>query len=257
MDEFLSIDQRRDFFKKERKNVKGSGIVDPSSLLNPKSQILGQSLEFIEDLIKGRFKYHGNYAGPSYSAGRKFEKNQIITEKDLRVKPTDRLDALTQKHDLRYQLGATLKTVESRKNALRFADELFIREAKDMLNSEEIGVEEYAKTFLAIQGFKIKLKTDIGYEIEQIPEHDLEEAKKVVHDFFGTEDLTDRTYDDKVMEESIGLGSNNVDLLDQGYDEKDPKTVARLPDKDPKTVARLPDEYDEFTQDAIALQLLL
>jgi hypothetical protein len=182
---------RRKFFEEQRKKPIGSGIIDPASLFKPSSHFLGKGLEFLDDLTKGHFKYYGNYAGPSYSAGKRFEKNQIITKSDLQVKPKDHFDALTQQHDLRYQLAATHESADARKRGLRYADEIFIRDAEKLLNSRDLDATQYAAAWAAIQAFKLKLKTDMGYNVDQIPGHDIDEAKAVVHDFFNTTDISE------------------------------------------------------------------
>lgn len=182
-------------FRPER--IQGGALVlDPSSFFNPKSIAKGQTLEAIERLAKGQFKYHGNWAGPSYSAGRFFDKDEIITTDDIiRNPPTDSLDALTLKHDLRYQLAATRDTLEERRKGLRLADEDFIREAEEMLNSQSMSTGLRAKTLAAVVAFKGKLKSDLGYKIDKLPNAD--EAKAVVMDYFNQVDPSELNFDSK------------------------------------------------------------
>lgn len=53
--------------------------------------------QVLSNLLQGRIKYHGNYCGPGWSAGK--YQNSVI---DKSVKPVDKLDALCMKHDAAY-----------------------------------------------------------------------------------------------------------------------------------------------------------
>lgn len=193
----------------------GSLVLDPTSFLNPVSHIKGKALETVEDLAKGRFKYHGNWAGPSYSAGRFFDKNEIITAEDIiKHPPTDALDALTLKHDLRYQLAATRDARDSRKKGLRLADEDFIREAEQLLKSQDLPMTLRAKTQAAILAFKAKLGSDVGYDIDQLPR--ATEAKQVVMDYFNQVDPAELSYADRIAQAPESFLTQQEDIEEIG-----------------------------------------
>ena len=199
----------------------GKGLL---TLLSPPTtaQAVGESiikskaLDTVEDILMGRglkFKYYGNWAGPNYSAGRFFDKDQIITKEDIKkAPPIDDLDKLTLKHDLRYQLGATRETQEQRKKALRQADEEFIREANELLNSKDLGLKQRAATLAAVKAFQAKLTFDVGYNIDRLPQAKIEEAKNVVLDHFNQVELSS---DDKIKDLE-----NNNNLVFQDSDQQ-------------------------------------
>jgi hypothetical protein len=227
-------------FRPER--IQGGALVlDPSSFFNPKSIAKGQTLEAIERLAKGQFKYHGNWAGPSYSAGRFFDKDEIITTDDIiRNPPTDPLDALTLKHDLRYQLAATRDTLEARRKGLRLADEDFIREAEELLNSQSMSAGLRAKTLAAVVAFKGKLKSDLGYKIDKLPNAD--EAKSVVMDYFNQVDPSELNFDSK-----RDIQSQEQVLKQFGTDEFGDDLVESLADQ--VTDQAIEEENEKITDD--------
>lgn len=201
--DFLSAEELKEsLFQTGLKELKkwGKGLL---TLLAPPTtaQAVGSSivkskaLDTVEDVLMGRglkFKYYGNWAGPNYSAGRFYDKNEIITKEDIqKAPPIDDLDALTLKHDLRYQFAATRNTQEERKKALRQADEQFIREANQLLNSKDLGLKQRAATIAAVKAFQAKLAFDVGYNIDRLPEDKIEEAKKVSLGYFNQVDPDD------------------------------------------------------------------
>lgn len=206
---------KENFLKNHPEYVKGGGLIlDPISSLNPKNIAISKGLETAENLVKGRFQYHGNWAGPNYSAGRYFEKGEIITKDDiLSSPPVDKLDALTLLHDLRYQLAATKPSQSQRKEALRYADKQFIEEAEKLLDSQDIPTEERVKTNAAVVAFKAKLTSDIGYNIDRL--QNWEEAKNVVLDYFNQVDPNDipKEYD-KFRQEELLKDNLEVDELE-------------------------------------------
>jgi len=203
----------------------GALVLDPSSFFNPKSLVQGKVLETVENLAKGRFKFSGNWGGPSYSAGRFFDKDEYITMDDIiKNPPTDALDELTLKHDLRYTLAATRDARDARKKGLRLADEDFIREAEQLLKSQDLPFTLRAKTQAAILAFKGKLASDLGYNIDQLPNST--QAKQVVMDYFNQVDPAELSYQDRIPQapesfltsqdddEAEEIGSISSDITD-------------------------------------------
>ena len=165
------------------------------TLLNPPtsgSALLGTKLksDLLDDVerlaLDGSFKYYGNWGGPLYSAGKYYKKNEAITKDDIMKNPAqDKLDELFLKHDLRYQRGATNTTPEARKQALRYADELFIKEVNDLLKSGKASIKEQIAGKSAQLAFKAKLASDIGYNVDYL---DNPEARKTVNEYFNEVD---------------------------------------------------------------------
>jgi hypothetical protein len=183
-----------------------------------KGKIQSGTIETIENLAKGRFKYYGKWAGPSYSAGRFYAKDEIITKEDIdKNPPDDDLDALTLKHDLRYQLGATKQTQEQRAKALRDADELFIKEAENLLNTKQLDIKQRIATKSAILAFKAKLATNLGYNIDKLPDDRIKQAEEVVNNYFNITKPEPLRYENFIPIEENNLvfsnfDENNIDL---------------------------------------------
>ena len=226
-------DIREDYFNTGLQQLKKWGSAFLTALSPPmtgqdvvKTVVKSSALDTVEDLLMGRglrFKYYGKWAGPSYSAGKFYEKNQIITKDDIiNNKPIDDLDNLTLQHDLRYQLGATKQTQEQRKQALRYADEEFIRDAEKLLNSKDLDLKQKVATIAAIKAFKIKLSFDTGYNIDKLPEDKIKEAEDVVLNYFNQvnpENLPKQQYEkpsigliEQNLENNIDLSENNINI---------------------------------------------
>lgn len=218
---------KENYFKTGLEQLKKWGSTLLTILSPPKvisdlglSYIKSKTLDTIEDLAMGRglrFKYYGNYAGPGYSAGKFYTPNEIITKEDLKIKSVDFLDELTKEHDLRYQLGATFETQQQRKNALREADEIFIKDAEKLLNSRELDYKQRIATQLAIKAFKIKLKLDSGYNIDRLPEDKIKEARKVAQDYLNIIDLNEinqTNYDYETFQKNIINLNQDIEELD-------------------------------------------
>lgn len=232
-------DMSNNLFKKVYKENK---IFLPSSNISDliTGKIKTKPIELIDDLLKGRFKYYGKWGGPNYSSGRFYDKDEIITRDDiLNNQPDDDLDMLFRAHDLRYQRSATRKNAQERKEGLRYADEVFIKEATDLLNSKNLDLQQRVAAKSAILGFKAKLASDIGYNIDHL---DNEEARNIVNEFFNEVDPVDNyeyvdnrqvILDNIENEYNIGSYDNsdfvNSKLFDNensGYElEKDIETV--------------------------------
>jgi hypothetical protein len=203
------------------RNLKGAPLIlSPFKSIEEtiKGKIKSGTIETIENLAKGRFKYYGKWAGPSYSAGRFYDKDEIITKEDIdKNQPDDELDALTLKHDLRYQLGATKQTQEQRAKALRDADELFINEAENLLNTKQLDIKQKIATKAAILAFKAKLATNLGYNIDKLPDDKIKEAEEVVNNYFNITKPEPLRYENFIpIEENnlvfSGQDENNIDL---------------------------------------------
>lgn len=190
---------------------KNNVMVPLPDLLNPvgiaKGKAFTSAVEGLENLAKGKFKFWGNWAGPSYSAGRYFDKDEIITKEDIvNAPPVDDLDNLTLKHDLRYQRGATKNTPQERKEALRYADKQFIEEAQKLLNSKDLDTKQRLATQGAILAFKAKLASDIGYNVDKL---DNPNASKVVDDYLN--EVQNPTFNGRSYSAPKGLQQNIED----------------------------------------------
>lgn len=194
-----------------KKGGKALAILNPPTTASGlgSTKLKGDVLDTLERVaMDGSFKYYGNWGGPLYSAGKYYKKNQIITKEDIQKNPPqDKLDELFLKHDLRYQRAATNNTAEDRKRGLRYADELFIKEAEDLLKSQETTLKEKIAGKAAILAFKGKLATDIGYNADQIIDP---EARKVVNEYFGQVD-NDAPIKEHVYVAASGLQQNQQD----------------------------------------------
>ncbi|MBK9285064.1 MAG: hypothetical protein IPM51_12225 [Sphingobacteriaceae bacterium] len=164
------------------KNV-GNKIMDYFG--GPKAE--GELYDTVERLaLDGSFKFYGNWGGPLYSAGKYYKRDEAITKDDImKNPPQDKLDELFMKHDLRYQRGATNQSPEDRKQALKRADELFIKEVNELLKSGQASIKEQIAGRSAELAFKAKLASDIGYNIDYL---DNPEARKTVNEYFNEVD---------------------------------------------------------------------
>lgn len=180
---------KRDFIKTGFGILKTVGTV--ATLLNPPTTVLGiagmvaksEILDVIEDLaVDGSFKYYGNYGGPGYSSGRKFIPGQTITKKDLEVMPIDGLDKIFKDHDLRYQRSATHNDPLDRAEGLKDADHKLLKELSTFLDSPEATLWQKTNAYLALQAFRVKLATGLGYNVSQLRNPD---ARKIVDEYFG------------------------------------------------------------------------
>lgn len=232
-DSFLFLEKKHGYQKAVKDYVlQHPAIVTPMTMIPPasieapfsaakyaKDKFIMGTLDKIDKLAQGKFKYWGNWGGPSYSSGRYYDTNEMITKQDIQMNPPkDRLDALYLAHDLRYQQAATFYNQSQRHKALRTADEIFIKDAESLLkNYHDIDITQQLAAKASILAFKAKLKTDMGYDIEQIP--NAKEAKQVAENYLNEyvhdEIENDRrlTNEDisKYMKESKLLQSNQMD----------------------------------------------
>lgn len=203
--EELTEDEQREALSKnyndwneslKKKTMRYNVLVPTPNLLNPtetiRNKALTDAIDAGENLLKGRFKYYGNWAGAGYSGGRFYDQDEVITKEDIyNNPPVDEFDKLTLQHDLRYQKASIYETLEQRKKALREADEIFIKDAEKLLKERQLDVKQRLATRGAILAFKAKLASDIGYNIERLPEDKINQAKQVVNEYFNIRDATD------------------------------------------------------------------
>lgn len=193
--EFEPNKAKEDFFKTGLGVLKKGGKV--LTLLNPptsagavaSTKLKGDILDTVERVgMDGSFKYYGNWGGPLYSAGRYYKKDEAITKDDIKNNPPqDKLDELFLKHDLRYQRAVTNANPEDRKRSLRYADELFIKEAQELLKSGNASISEKIAGNGAILAFKTKLATDVGYNSDYLDDPN---ARSTVNEYFNEVDNT-------------------------------------------------------------------
>jgi len=124
--------------------------------------LVDRGVDRLADAFRGR--WYGNYGGPGYSGGRFLRPDEHISPADLRVPPTDKLDALFRAHDIRYALGATKDTRKARAEALREADKSFIREAARLIRSDQLTLGQRMAAEAAMTGFRAKLASGAGYD---------------------------------------------------------------------------------------------
>jgi hypothetical protein len=159
-----------------------------------------------------KFKYHGNWGGPRYSAGRNTEGDEPLTAADLAVRATDHADQLMKYHDIRYARAATLPRGQ-RAEALREADRLLVRGLQEGLAQNKIqGFLGQQKATAAILAFKAKLAADQYSESGELRSgnlaawrrlYDLELGLELPDEELGIERLEERAELPKSLQLSI------------------------------------------------------
>lgn len=132
------------------------------------SKALSESADFLDNIAQGRFKYHGQNAGPNYSLGKFYGQNEVITKNQLKKRSGDKLDDIYLQHDLLYTKASLYGTPEQREKALRHADQVFVKKAKEYVKNHDLSLVDSIKTNTAIKAFEAKQKLGVGYKIDQL-----------------------------------------------------------------------------------------
>ena len=118
------------------------------------------------DLFMGkgfRFKHHGAWGGPGYSAGRYTEPSEPLTLEDLAAPAEGPVDEAFKRHDIAYTRAALQPSKEQRIEALREADRVLIGQLQAAVESGKIEPTDFDQLSAASQAillFKGKLATD-------------------------------------------------------------------------------------------------
>lgn len=202
--------------------------------------IKSKGLDTLEKLaFDNSFTYYGNWGGPNYSSNRNFKKGEQLTKDDVFQPSQDKLDELYKQHDLRYTLAMSKDDPKQRRNLLRDADLIFIRDAEKYLGSGKSTFKEKIYGYPSIKAFKAKLHFDLGYNVDQIPIDDSTENE--IKKYIDFNDPTPKKPLEKINNfdvPKINLEINEPETEPETEPEPEPE-----PEIDPNNIIEIPYKY--------------